>query len=124
MIQYFPVNGQKKLTLSFALVILSFTFATPVEDIPEDAMNIILHGGSPGTTSAPDYLPSDFVFDLGAEGIVSMLKRWYDTTTSEKIRQWAEGFMTVDVCQDCEGYRIKKRGTLLQAQWLAYWPVS
>ncbi len=85
-----------------------FTFATPVRDIPAEAMNIILYGGSPGTTSAPDYLPHDLVFDLGAEGITNMLKRWYDTTTSEKIRQWAEGFMTVDICPDCEGYRIKK----------------
>ncbi len=85
-----------------------FTFATPVGDIPAEAMEIILNGGSPGTTSAPDYLPHDLVFDLGAEGIVNMLKRWYETTTSEKIRQWAEGFMTISPCPDCEGYRIKK----------------
>lgn len=85
-----------------------FTFATPIREIPQEAMNIILHGGSPGTTSAPDYLPHDLVYDLGAEGILNMLKRWYESTTSEKIRQWAEGFMTVDVCPDCEGYRIKK----------------
>lgn len=85
-----------------------FTFATPVRDIPKEAMEIILNGGSPGTTSAPDYLPHDLIFDLGAEGIVNMLKRWYETTTSEKIRQWAEGFMTISQCPDCEGYRIKK----------------
>ncbi|HZV70197.1 MAG TPA: excinuclease ABC subunit UvrA [Saprospiraceae bacterium] len=85
-----------------------FTFATPINEISKEAMNMILHGGSPGTTSAPDYLPHDLVFDLGAEGIINMLKRWYESTTSEKIRQWAEGFMTVDVCPDCEGYRIKK----------------
>jgi excinuclease ABC subunit A len=85
-----------------------FTFATPIKDIPDAALNIILNGGSPGTTSAPDYLPHDLIFDLGAEGITNMLKRWYDTTTSEKIRQWAEGFMTVDTCPDCEGFRIKK----------------
>ena len=85
-----------------------FTFATPVGQLPKEALDIILHGGSPGTTSVPDYLPHDFVFDLGSEGIVSMLKRWYDTTTSEKIRQWAESFMTVDVCPECDGFRIKK----------------
>jgi excinuclease ABC subunit A len=85
-----------------------FTFATPVKDIPAEAMEIILNGGSPGMTSAPDFLPHDLVFDLGAEGIVNMLKRWYETTTSEKIRQWAEGFMTISTCPDCEGYRIKK----------------
>lgn len=85
-----------------------FTFATPVKDIPKAALDIILYGGSPGHSSVPDYLPHDLVFDLGAEGIVNMLKRWYDTTTSEKIRQWAEAFMSVDICPDCEGYRIKK----------------
>ncbi|MDQ3015866.1 MAG: excinuclease ABC subunit UvrA [Bacteroidota bacterium] len=85
-----------------------FTFATPVGEIPKAAMDMILHGGSPGSTSVPDYLPHDLVFDLGAEGIVNMLRRWYETTTSEKIRQWAEDFMTVDTCPDCEGYRIKK----------------
>ena len=85
-----------------------FTFATPVSEIPAEALNVILYGGSPGSTSVPEYMPQEFVFDLGSEGIVNMLKRWYDTTTSEKIRQWAEGFMSVDICPDCEGYRIKK----------------
>ncbi|HJW31114.1 MAG TPA: excinuclease ABC subunit UvrA, partial [Saprospiraceae bacterium] len=95
-----------------------FTFATPVNEIPEEAMNIILNGGSPGMTSAPDYLPHDLIFDLGAEGITNMLKRWYDTTTSEKIRQWAEGFMTVTVCPDCEGYRIKKEARFFRIDGL------
>jgi excinuclease ABC subunit A len=84
-----------------------FTFATPVKDIPAKALETILHGGSPGTTGAPEFIPHDLIFDLGGEGIVNMLKRWYTTTTSEKIRQWAEGFMTVETCSECEGYRIK-----------------
>ena len=95
-----------------------FTFATPVNEIPKEALQIILQGGSPGTTSAPDYLPHDLVFDLAAEGIVNMLKRWYETTTSEKIRQWAEGFMTVDTCPDCEGYRIKKESRYFKIEGL------
>jgi len=85
-----------------------FTFATPVSEIPEEALQVILHGGSPGSTSVPDVYGHDFVFDLGAEGIVSMLKRWYENTSSEKIRQWAEGFMTIATCPDCGGYRIKQ----------------
>ncbi len=85
-----------------------FTFATPVKDIDPEALAIILHGGKPGTTTAPDYLPHDLIFDLGSEGIVNMLKRWYETTTSEKLRQWAESFMTISECPECEGYRIKK----------------
>lgn len=85
-----------------------FSFATPVGDIPDDAIRVILHGGSPGTTAATETHGHDFVFDLGSEGIVNMLKRWYEHTTSEKIRQWAEGFMTIATCPGCEGYRIKQ----------------
>ena len=85
-----------------------FTFATPVGEIPEEAMQVILFGGHPGSTVAPDIYGHDFVFDLGAEGIVNMLKRWYENTTSEKIRQWAEGFMTITTCPSCEGFRIKQ----------------
>lgn len=85
-----------------------FTFATPVKDIPQEALKIVLHGGSPGLIQATHPGSYELYFDLAGEGLMQMLKRWYETTTSEKIRQWAEAFMTIDTCPDCEGYRIKK----------------
>ena len=39
---------------------------------------------------------------------VSMLERWQSTSTSEKIRRWAEDFMVIVTCPDCSGYRLKK----------------
>jgi len=37
-----------------------------------------------------------------------MLSRWYKDSTSEKIRGWAEDFMTINTCSSCDGYRLRK----------------
>jgi excinuclease ABC subunit A len=84
-----------------------FTFSTPVKDIPEAALNVILYGGDTSFKVNTEYAQSEFVYNLAHEGLVTMLKRWYEDSTSEKIRQWAEDFMTVDVCPDCNGQRLK-----------------
>lgn len=85
-----------------------FSFSTPVKDIPEEALNIILHGGSKNfkTKTAGAH---DFSYNLAKEGIVKMLKRWYENTKSEKIRRWAEEFMTIDTCPECDGQRLRKQ---------------
>jgi excinuclease ABC subunit A len=84
-----------------------FGFSTPLKDIPKEALDVILYGGGD-----PIKLPSissdnEWVFGLAQEGLVKQLKRWYEDTSSEKIRQWAEEFMTVDGCPDCQGQRLK-----------------
>jgi excinuclease ABC subunit A len=84
-----------------------FSFATPIKEIPEEALNIILYGGQKGLTKTPSYASSDYIYNLGAEGIINMLQRWYAETTSEKIRQWAESFMRIQVCPECNGERLK-----------------
>ena len=83
-----------------------FSFSTPVKDIPAEAMEIILNGGGKGI-KVPD-VQHDFVYNLASDGIVTMLERWYSDTTSERTRQWAEEFMTIDTCPECEGMRLKK----------------
>lgn len=85
-----------------------FTFSTPLKDIPEEAMNIIMNGG--GSLGFKNYSKSknDFVFNLAEEGLLNMLKRWYGESTSEKTRTWAEEFMIVDTCPNCDGHRLKR----------------
>ncbi len=85
-----------------------FTFDTPINKIPKEGLDTILHGGG-----EPMKLPSissdnEWVFSLAQEGLFKQLKRWYEETGSEKIRQWAEDFMTVDTCPECQGQRLKK----------------
>ena len=84
-----------------------FTFSTPIKEIPEPALKIILHGGDETFKVKAD-TSSDFSYNLAYDGLFNMLSRWYEDTTSEKIRRWAEEFMTIDTCPDCNGYRLKK----------------
>lgn len=85
-----------------------FSFSTAVKDIPEEAMNVILHGGDSSFDVAMTWGQGEFTYNLAYEGLVNMLKRWYDNSTSEKVRQWAEDFMTVSNCHECHGQRLKK----------------
>lgn len=86
----------------------NFTFATPVKDIPEEAMKVILYGGDESFKVEMGLSEGDeWTYNLATEGIVNMLKRWYGDSSSEKIRQWAEDFMTVNTCPECKGTRLK-----------------
>lgn len=86
----------------------NFTFATPVRDIPEKAIELILHGGEGMPFTENPYVKNDFIYNLAEHGLVNMLEKWYTDSSSEKIRNWAEDFMTIITCPECEGYRIKK----------------
>ena len=84
-----------------------FTFKTPINKISKKGLKAILEGGD--EVSVPvNYSKHDMVYNLAHEGLISMLHRWQSTSTSEKIRRWAEDFMTMVVCPECEGYRLKQ----------------
>lgn len=87
-----------------------FTFDTPVRDIPEKAMQIMLYGDkSASETDISNYdAQEEWAYSLTKEGIINLLKRWYEDSSSEKIRQWAEDFMVISVCSECAGTRLKK----------------
>ncbi len=86
-----------------------FSLATPIKDIPKEALELILFGDqdAPSTDSFADeglsYTPQ-----LAQVGLTGMLKYWYTHSSSEKIRQWAEAFMHTQTCSDCHGYRLRK----------------
>ena len=88
----------------------NFALSTPVKDIPEAAFNVMMYGGEKKTVSLPNNVPQQdlYVYDLASTGLVNMLKRWYEDTGSEKIATWAEEFMTVITCPECNGFRLKK----------------
>lgn len=85
-----------------------FSFATPVKEIPEKALQTILHGGDEAFGVQLGNSQQDFSYNLAYEGLINMLERWYKNSSSEKIRRWAEDFMMVDVCPECQGQRLRK----------------
>ena len=85
-----------------------FTFSQSIEDIPDQALQIILNGGDESFDVSLPYSKHDFTYNLAYEGLYKMLDRWYNDTSSDKIRSWAEGFMTVNTCSECNGMKLKK----------------
>lgn len=86
----------------------NFTFSTPIKEIPEEALKIILRGGDNSFRVRGRRKKQDFSYNLAKEGIIPMLKRWYDNSTSEKVRRWAEDFMTISTCPTCDGQRLRQ----------------
>ncbi|HRO42693.1 MAG TPA: excinuclease ABC subunit UvrA [Flavipsychrobacter sp.] len=83
----------------------------PLTDISEKDLNILLYGNEEGRITYVDEdaeVYHETVADHNYEGIVNMILRWFNETTSEAIRSWAEGFMQLNNCPDCEGARLKK----------------
>ncbi len=85
-----------------------FTFATPVKDIPQEALDMILYGSDKGADVVETYGKGDYSYNLAHEGLLKMIKRWYANTASDSIRRWAEEFMTIIACPECEGTRLRK----------------
>jgi excinuclease ABC subunit A len=88
----------------------------PISEIPPSQLNIILYGkenpdsddlGLQWTDEGPGNSTGGY-FDSVFEGVIPMIKRWFNSSSSEAIRNWAEGFMKMDTCPDCNGARLKK----------------
>jgi len=85
-----------------------FTLSTPIKKIPKEALDTMLYGGDENLRVKHHHTKDEYGYNIGYEGLLKMLQRWYKESTSEKMRQWAERFMSVHTCPDCEGLRIKK----------------
>jgi excinuclease ABC subunit A len=88
----------------------------PISDVPAKQLNIILYGkenpdaddlGLQWNDEGPGNATGGY-FDTVFEGVIPMIKRWFNSSSSESIRSWAEGFMKMDTCPECNGARLKK----------------
>lgn len=85
-----------------------FELTTPISDLPKTALDLILYGGDDSFDYKYGKVANDYLFNLASVGLMPMLERWYKDTTSEKIRSWAEEFLTIMTCDVCDGYKLKK----------------
>ncbi|HEX5652338.1 MAG TPA: excinuclease ABC subunit UvrA [Chitinophagaceae bacterium] len=81
---------------------------TAVKDLPKKSLNILLYGNEEGLEAEIDFENMRFDPQAPFEGIVNMLKRWFNNGYSEGLREWAEGYMQLMPCEACEGTRLKK----------------
>ncbi|TPG31839.1 excinuclease ABC subunit UvrA [Flavobacterium pectinovorum] len=85
-----------------------FKLTDPIEKIPEEAMNMILHGGKEKFTVNSKDLGVTRDYKIDFEGISHFIKNQYDESASTTIKRWAKDFMDEINCPVCEGSRLKK----------------
>lgn len=86
-----------------------FDINKPIAQIPKKAMNVLLYG------TEEERVDLEFGFEEGStvyqtqyEGIVNMVIRWFNDTGSDYVKQWAEKYMIIRDCPECEGTRLRK----------------
>jgi excinuclease ABC subunit A len=111
-----PLGGEREAYIFRQVQALAkknkFSLDTPINKLPEKALNLILYGKENGATEEElqfdDEAINTDVYSGEFEGVVNQVKRWFATSTSEAIQRWAEGFMKLTTCQTCDGTRLKK----------------
>ncbi len=85
-----------------------FTLNTAIKNIPEEAMDTILHGSSEPLTLKNTPLGSSSNYYLSFEGVIKYILEQQDNDTSMKARKWANQFIKNNTCTECEGQRLNK----------------
>ncbi len=87
-----------------------FTLTTPIKDIPDEALNIILYGSSEIFNVESDFVSGSINSTVSSfEGIASFIASHIESeVASAKMKNWAQSFMTHIVCSECDGSRLKK----------------
>ncbi|MBS2213626.1 excinuclease ABC subunit UvrA [Carboxylicivirga mesophila] len=85
-----------------------FTVNTAIKNIPEEAIDIILHGSSEPLTLKNTPLGSSSNYYLSFEGVIKYILEQQDNDTSMKARKWANQFIKNTQCTECGGQRLNK----------------
>lgn len=83
----------------------------PIKDIPQAQLNLLLFGNEQGEISYSQDDNNEYRYLLEGdefEGVLNMMMRWFNESTSDYVRNWAEQFLVLDECPDCKGARLRK----------------
>lgn len=86
-----------------------FDFDTPIKKLNEAQKDIIINGSKERISFTYTYgggKPVQYMHRFS--GIIKYLKHYYDSTSSNSIREWVESFMNTKNCSSCNGGRLRK----------------
>ncbi len=86
-----------------------FSLDSPVADLPEEIMNIVLYG-TRGQKIRVEYerASGSGSFNVPFEGVITNLERRYRETTSDSMKNVYEEYMANVPCPDCGGLRLRR----------------
>jgi excinuclease ABC subunit A len=83
-----------------------FTLKTPISDISEEALNVILSGSSE-VFKVKEANSNATGYSLSFEGIINFISRQNEEASSKALQRWASSFTQRKPCPECDGTRLK-----------------
>ncbi|MCK5318196.1 MAG: excinuclease ABC subunit UvrA, partial [Anaerolineales bacterium] len=104
---------------------------SPIEDLPEDKLNVILYG-TEGKEVPVHYESRDgrsSTWWTAYEGVIGNLERRYQETQSDYIRGKIQEYMSERLCPSCKGKRLRVEALAITVDGkniveTTHWPVS
>lgn len=84
-----------------------FSLDTPIDQIPEEALNVIFYGSDQPVMYKND-VSDTYMYNKNYEGIINFIVAQNTDDTPANIRKWAQQFMHTETCDECKGTRLKK----------------
>ena len=85
-----------------------FDLDTPIAQIPDNALDIILYGSSESFTVTKEIYGTKSTYSMPFEGIINVINKQCDENAPASILKWANSFMNETDCPECHGQRLKK----------------
>ncbi|MEJ1221788.1 excinuclease ABC subunit UvrA [Sediminicola sp. 1XM1-17] len=84
-----------------------FELTDPINTIPEEALDVILHGGNESFEVDSKTLGVKRQYKIDYEGISNFLKNQFEEAESTSIKRWAKEYMDKIKCPTCNGSRLR-----------------
>jgi excinuclease ABC subunit A len=82
------------------------SLSTPIKDLPEAVVEVLLYGDKIEVAVDSVKYPGT-QWNTTFEGIINFLQK-YQEGSSDKIQEWVAEFTISKICNECQGYRLKK----------------
>jgi len=87
-----------------------FSLTAPIGNLPEKTKNLLLFGDENGSLEMDMEFSEngENAYNADFEGVINTVRRYFNDTSSDAVRNWAESFMKLHTCPECNGSRLKK----------------
>jgi excinuclease ABC subunit A len=86
-----------------------FTYDSKLKDLNEKQLDVLLNGTKEKVSFTYTYGGGKTVtYKHKFSGVLNYIHHYFDNTSSNKIRDWAEAYMNTLTCSACNGGRLKK----------------
>ena len=113
-----PIDPHKHQWITSQIEILGkaygFDLDTPVGEIPREALDKILHGFKETVSWHSEVTGVTHTHELEFEGIIPILKKYFEQDQYKSLRRWAATYMTKRTCPACGGTRLRPETQLFK----------